>query len=53
MAVVQALDGPEVAAQILHRLNMVLLLRGEDRVERLQLVGESEHRRRMGMEREE
>lgn len=38
MAVIQALDGPEVAAQILHRLNMVLLLRGEDWVECLQLV---------------
>lgn len=38
LAVVQALDGPEVAAQILHRLDVVLLLRGEDGVEGLQLA---------------
>lgn len=37
LAVVQALDGPEVAAQILHRLDVVLLLCGEDGVEGLQL----------------
>lgn len=53
MAVVQALDGPKVAAQIFHRLNMVLLLRGEDRVESLQLVVESKHGRDTGMENEE
>lgn len=37
---VQTLDGPEVAAQILHRLDVVLLLRGEDGVEGLQLRAE-------------
>ena len=53
MAVVQALDGPKVAAQIFHRLNMVLLLCGEDRVESLQLVVEGKHGRDTGMEKEE
>lgn len=53
VAVVQALDRSEVAAQILHRLYMVLLLRGEDRVESLQLVGESEDGRETGKNKEE
>jgi hypothetical protein len=41
VAVVKALQGSEVAPQVLHRLDVVLLLRGEDGVEGLQL-GSSE-----------
>lgn len=49
VTVVKTLDWPEVAPQVFHRLHMVLLLCGEDGVERLQL---KEIQKERGRERE-
>lgn len=44
--VIQALLWPEVISQILHRLDVVLLLRGEDGIKSLELNIEPEKRRK-------